>query len=102
MPRAPFNSAQTRSLLAALLVDPSTWRHGYDLARQTGLKSGTLYPLLLRLHDNGLLAARWSPSTAAGRPPRHEYRLTRPGLALARQQAQPDIAPARRTAGAHA
>ncbi len=34
-------SAQTLSVLAALCEEPSQWRHGYALARQTGLKSGT-------------------------------------------------------------
>ncbi len=39
-------SAQTLALLAALCSDASAWRHGYDLARQTELKSGTRYPML--------------------------------------------------------
>jgi hypothetical protein len=37
-------SAQTLSVLAALGDQPSQWQHGYALAQQTGLKSGTLYP----------------------------------------------------------
>jgi DNA-binding MarR family transcriptional regulator len=37
-------SVQTLSVLAALYEEPSQWRHGYALAGQTGLKSGTLYP----------------------------------------------------------
>ena len=41
-------SAQTLSVLAALCAQPSRWRQGYALARQTGLKSGTLYPILIR------------------------------------------------------
>ena len=38
-------SAQTLLVLAALCEAPSQWRHGYALAVQTGLKSGTLYPI---------------------------------------------------------
>jgi DNA-binding PadR family transcriptional regulator len=87
MPRPPNISAQTRAVLAALLVHSSAWRHGYDLARETGLKSGTLYPLLARLADQGLLEAEWRPSLTPGRPPRHAYRLTAEGVALARAQA---------------
>ena len=34
---------QTLSVLAALCDQPSQWQHGYSLAKQTGLKSGTLY-----------------------------------------------------------
>jgi DNA-binding PadR family transcriptional regulator len=60
------------------------WRHGYDLAQATGLRSGTLYPLLIRLEAKGLLEAEWQPPVARGRPPRHAYRLTAKGLALAR------------------
>ena len=41
------------SVLTALCARPQTWRHGYDIARETGLKSGTLYPILIRLADRG-------------------------------------------------
>ncbi len=37
-------SAQTLAVLAELCATPSQWRHGYGIARDTGLKSGTLYP----------------------------------------------------------
>jgi DNA-binding PadR family transcriptional regulator len=96
MPRAPNLSPQTRAVLAALLAQPAAWRHGYDLAQQTGLKSGTLYPLLMRLADQGLLESEWRPSDKPGRPPRHAYRLTRAGAALARAQKAEAAARARR------
>lgn len=85
-------SAQTLAVLAALCSEASAWRHGYDLARQTGLKSGTLYPILLRLSDRRLVEACWEDVQPAGRPRRHLYRLTSDGLAraeaaLARAQA---------------
>src|SRR5580704_15732155 len=86
MPRPPNASRQTHLLLAALLERPRVWRHGYELAKQTGLKSGTLYPLLMRLSDQGLLDARWTASDQPGKPPRHLYRPTAAGLALAREQ----------------
>jgi DNA-binding PadR family transcriptional regulator len=86
MPRKPNTSRQTRSLLAALLERPQTWRHGYDLAKETGLRSGTLYPLLMRLSEQGLLEQRWDEAERPGLPPRHVYRLTASGLALAREQ----------------
>jgi PadR family transcriptional regulator PadR len=76
-------SAQTLSVLAALCDQPSQWQHGYALAKQTGLKSGTLYPILIRLADKGLLEACWQDEPQPGRPRRHLYRLTAAGLASA-------------------
>ncbi|ASG20879.1 PadR family transcriptional regulator [Nitrospirillum viridazoti] len=90
MPRRPNISRQTRLLFVALLERPLDWRHGYDLSKETGLKSGTLYPLLMRLHDQGLMAARWEEATRPGLPPRHAYRLTVEGAALARELALPE------------
>jgi DNA-binding PadR family transcriptional regulator len=66
------------------------WRHGYELVRQTGVKSGTLYPLLIRLEGQGYLEAEWQAPAAAGRPPRHAYRLTESGMQLAREAASVD------------
>jgi DNA-binding PadR family transcriptional regulator len=44
-------------VLRAFLDDPSAPRYGYDLMRAAGLKSGTLYPLLSRLADDGLVTS---------------------------------------------
>jgi PadR family transcriptional regulator PadR len=76
-------SPQTLALLAALGGQPSAWQHGYALARETGLKSGTLYPILIRLADRGLVEACWQDEPVPGRPRRHLYRLTVNGLASA-------------------
>ena len=84
MPRGSGFSVQTLLVLAALSTEPADWRHGYDLAKQTELKSGTLYPILVRLADRGLVEARWEDGRPAGRPPRHLYRLSSEGLAQAR------------------
>ena len=86
MPRKPNSSRQTRALLAALLESAGAWRHGYDLSKETGLRSGTLYPVLMRLSEQGLLEQHWQESERPGLPPRHVYRLTASGLALAREQ----------------
>ena len=80
--RAKF-SAQTLLVLAALCEEPSHWRHGYALAMRTGLKSGTLYPILIRLAERGLVEACWQQEPTPGRPRRHLYRLTAGGLASA-------------------
>jgi PadR family transcriptional regulator PadR len=86
MTRERKPSTQTAALLVALLEQPKTWRHGYDLSNQTNLRSGTLYPLLMRLSDRGLLHSKWEPADMPGRPPRHMYRLTTQGVAYAREQ----------------
>ncbi|OJF16017.1 PadR family transcriptional regulator [Couchioplanes caeruleus] len=86
MPRIPHTSPQTLCLFEALLADPAQWRYGYDLSKQTSLASGTLYPILMRLADQGLLETGWEPSGEPGRPPRHMYRLSSDGLVLARQR----------------
>jgi PadR family transcriptional regulator PadR len=82
-------SPQMRLLLAALADQAGQWRHGYDLMKATGLQSGTLYPLLMRMGDAGLVSAQWVAPTQPGRPARHAYRLTGAGLALA-AQLEPD------------
>ena len=71
-------SAQTRTVLDALATGSEQWRFGYELSRETGLASGTLYPLLGRLADRGYLESRWE-QTVPGRPPRHLYRLSAQG-----------------------
>ncbi len=80
--RRPESSRQTRAVLRALRDAPG-WSHGYDLSRVTGLKSGTLYPMLARLADRGLLEAAWEEGPPPGRPPRHLYRLSAAGSELA-------------------
>ncbi|HEX7656754.1 MAG TPA: PadR family transcriptional regulator [Sphingomonas sp.] len=71
------------TLLAALSVRTQEWRHGYDLIKETGLLSGTLYPLLMRMTEQGLVDAEWREPVQQGRPARHVYRLTAEGIALA-------------------
>lgn len=80
-------SKPAKALLEQLLADAPQWNHGYELAALTGIKSGTLYPLLIRLEAQGYLEAQWQPPAAGGRPPRHAYRLSAEGLRLARSQA---------------
>jgi len=79
-------SPQTTQLLSEFLQRPQEWRYGYDLSRNTGLKSGTLYPILMRMAERGLLETSWE-TVEAGRPPRHLYKLTADGLRYARQNA---------------
>lgn len=65
-------------------------RYGYDIARrieQAGLgrvKGGTLYPLLGRLEEAGLLTAEWRPGDRG--PGRRYYLLTAEGRKLLDEQ----------------
>jgi PadR family transcriptional regulator len=76
-------SRQTLTLLSALLEAASDWQYGYDLSRRTELKSGTLYPILMRLTEREWLETKWEFDAASGRP-RHLYRLTAEGRRRAR------------------
>jgi PadR family transcriptional regulator PadR len=80
MTRSRRPSAQTLGVLRALLADPGTWRYGYELAAEVGLRSGSMYPILVRLSDRELLEARWEAAAGPGRPPRHLCRLTARGV----------------------
>lgn len=88
MKRERRSSAQTLSVLEALLAQPKAWRHGYDLSLETELKSGTLYPVLMRLDERGFLDSKWEESDIQGRPPRKMYRLNVKGVAYAKSEAE--------------
>lgn len=89
-------SEQTQHVLLALADERAAWHYGYELCQRTGLKAGSMYPILMRLTDRGLLETAWEKEMPAGRPPRHLYRLTKAGAAaaaeitVARAEAQRD------------
>ena len=85
-------SKQMLALTEALSARPSEWRHGYELMKETGLLSGTLYPLLMRMTDQGLVEAEWREPAQPGRPARHAYRLTAAGRELAQSVGEADAA----------
>jgi DNA-binding PadR family transcriptional regulator len=72
----------------ALAAQPATWRYGYELCQELGIKAGSMYPILMRLADRSLLETSWETETQGGRPPRHLYRLTGAGRELATELAQ--------------
>jgi DNA-binding PadR family transcriptional regulator len=69
----------TARALLAFLETPRDWRYGYDLMKVAELSSGTLYPLLARLTEDGWLESRWEESGLPGKPRRQMYRLTASG-----------------------
>jgi PadR family transcriptional regulator PadR len=105
MTRTRRPSAQTLAVLTALADEPGRWRYGYDLCTQLGLQAGSMYPILMRLADRGLLETSWETERVPGRPARHLYRLTSTGLAYAETSAasaDPDPASGGRAASAAA
>ena len=86
-------SAQAIRVLRALAADPAQWRYGYDLATEVHLKSGSLYPILVRLADRGLLETSWEPGLASRpTPPPVPADPGRPGVCggIDRRPRRPD------------
>ena len=53
--------------------------YGYSVMETTGLPSGTVYPALRRLEQDGVIRSQWerqSIADAGQRPPRKYYKLT--------------------------
>ena len=73
-------------VLRVLAADPAVPHYGYDLMKAARLPSGTLYPMLARLQQEGLVDSQWEDPRpdAGGRPPRKYYRLTAEGARVAR------------------
>ena len=87
-------SAQTVAILRALAGDADRWRYGYDLCTELGLQAGSMYPILIRLADRGLLETCWESEHVPGRPARHLYRLTAAGREYAAAAAETAPGPA--------
>ena len=81
-------SKQTLLVLATLAERPVDWLYGLEIAERTGLKSGSLYPILIRCADRGLLESQWLEPSEPGRPPRHAYRILPSGLHALEQAAR--------------
>jgi PadR family transcriptional regulator, regulatory protein PadR len=72
----------THSTTLVLVALARGTRHGFDLLEETGLQSGTVYPILRRLESAGLVRSRWEAVQRArdeGRPPRRYYELSGAG-----------------------
>jgi DNA-binding PadR family transcriptional regulator len=65
-------------VLAAFFAEPHDAQYGFGLMRTTGVKSGSLYPMLDRLKRKGWIDGidESIDERAAGRPRRRLYRLT--------------------------
>ena len=58
------------------------YRYGFEIMDVTGLPSGTVYPALRRLEENGLVISKWEKGSIAlreQRPSRKYYEVTAGG-----------------------
>jgi PadR family transcriptional regulator, regulatory protein PadR len=68
--------------VAIALMSDANGRHwGYQLSKQSGVRSGVLYPMLTRMLHEGWLIDGWEDPTTIEqkRPPRRYYTLTDEG-----------------------
>lgn len=72
-------------VLRVLLKNPRDALSGADIRRKTQLFSGTLYPILLRFEDAGILSSSWEEGDPRqlGRPRKRLYRITGHGIKVA-------------------
>ena len=89
---------QTQLVLRALLQRPAREQYGLELCGETGLPSGTIYPIVARLENFGWVESRWEDPNehiVEGRPRRRYYRLTDDGAEQARAALARAYRPAR-------
>lgn len=87
MQRKRRPSPQALAVLDVLARHPDGWLYGLEIAALTGLKSGSLYPILSRLSERGWLEGQWLEPASPGRPPRHAYRISSAGRSALRAAA---------------
>jgi predicted transcriptional regulator len=81
-------TVQRALLLNLMLEAPHADWYGLELARRSGLPTGTVYPALAGLEQAGLLASAWEEVEPGdvGRPRRRLYRLVPQRVVDAEQQ----------------
>jgi PadR family transcriptional regulator, regulatory protein PadR len=87
MSRSLRMTLATQAVLKVLLDEPAKPRYGFDIARDAGLATGSLYPILARLEQIGWVSSSWEQQddTSQGRPRRRYYTLTGQGELCASQ-----------------
>lgn len=90
MAKEPRITAHALRVMGAIMNASSGEMSGVDISKQSGMMSGTMYPLLLRLEDAGLLRSRWETDDphVLGRPRRRYYSVTGLGATRARAAAK--------------
>ena len=85
--RGPLVTRQTM-LILSILMDNAEPVAGSAMAATSGLASGTLYPILIRLEEAGWIESDWQEASGReAKPRRRLYRLTAYGAHKAREEA---------------
>jgi PadR family transcriptional regulator PadR len=80
--RRPRLTPQQAEVMAAVLESDAEEGYGYELARACNAPTGSMYKVLRRLEERGLVQSRLEDADAAeagGRPQRRLYALTKSG-----------------------
>jgi PadR family transcriptional regulator PadR len=87
MAPAPRMTLRTLAVLRVMLDDPLAQYYGLEVARDVGLPTGSVYPILARLERAGWLRSAWEDvePAAVGRRKRRYYQLTTSGALSARR-----------------
>lgn len=82
----PRITTQTLKVLSALMSSGTEDLSGAEIARDTKLASGTLYPILFRLEEAGWVKSKWETEDPheLGRPRRRLYKITGAGMRQAK------------------
>ncbi|MFG3620823.1 PadR family transcriptional regulator [Nocardia sp. NPDC047654] len=78
-------TVQTLQVLQTLLDRPMDEHYGIGISEDSGLATGSIYPILARLETAGWITSDWEDidESAEGRRRRRYYRLTHDGAAKA-------------------
>lgn len=84
----PKMSRSTLVVLACFIEAQDRPIYGNEIIKNTGLKSGTIYPILDRLERAGWLAAEWEDidQSVEKRPRRRLYQLSGLGVRAANRE----------------
>jgi PadR family transcriptional regulator, regulatory protein PadR len=72
----------TLKVIGQMLAAPESGTSGAEIAKATGVQTGTLYPILFRLEKAGWLSSKWEEGDPSklGRPRKRLYQLTALGV----------------------
>jgi PadR family transcriptional regulator, regulatory protein PadR len=79
MARLRLTQATLAVIGVLMTAGPSDRVWGLRLCEEANLGSGTVYPLLERLENAGIVTSFWEDPPPANRPPRRFYELTSSG-----------------------
>jgi PadR family transcriptional regulator PadR len=85
MAKPPFRVTPATLDVMEALLGPDDELYGLRIAQNAKRKTGSVYPILLRLEETGWVESFWeTPEQSARGPRRRFYRLTPDGLGRAR------------------